>query len=97
MYRHPFEIDAAELMLDREPAANEYLVLRNGSKSVLAAYDIRRQRLRAVSNKACSGIQPRNAEQSFALDALMNRDLPLVTISGKAGTGKNPAGPGRRT
>lgn len=34
------------------------------------------------------GITPRNAEQSFALDALCNDEIPLVTITGKAGTGK---------
>jgi PhoH-like ATPase len=34
------------------------------------------------------GITPRNAEQSFAIHALCNPQVPLVTISGKAGTGK---------
>ena len=31
---------------------------------------------------------PRNAEQTFALDALMNDQIPLVSLTGKAGTGK---------
>ena len=34
------------------------------------------------------GIRPRNMEQSFALDLLLNDDIKLVTIVGKAGTGK---------
>ncbi|MCP4146836.1 MAG: DUF2075 domain-containing protein, partial [bacterium] len=34
------------------------------------------------------GIVPRNAEQCFALHALLNPDISLVTLSGKAGTGK---------
>jgi len=34
------------------------------------------------------GIDPRNAEQAFAIDALMRPDLQLVTLTGKAGTGK---------
>ena len=34
------------------------------------------------------GIVPRNAGQRFALDALLDDDLPLVTITGKAGSGK---------
>ncbi|MFP4243023.1 MAG: PhoH family protein [Chitinispirillaceae bacterium] len=37
---------------------------------------------------AAYGNIPRNAEQTFALDALMNDDIRVVTVSGKAGTGK---------
>jgi len=36
----------------------------------------------------CYGIKPKNSEQTFALNAMLNPDIPLVTISGKAGTGK---------
>jgi PhoH-like ATPase len=34
------------------------------------------------------GIKPRNVEQVFSLDALLNPDIPFVTLVGKAGTGK---------
>ena len=34
------------------------------------------------------GIRPRNKEQSFALDLLLNDEVKLVTMVGKAGTGK---------
>lgn len=34
------------------------------------------------------GIRPRNREQHFALDALLDEDIKLVTLVGKAGTGK---------
>ncbi len=34
------------------------------------------------------GIYPRNTEQQFALDALLNEEIKLVTLVGKAGTGK---------
>ena len=34
------------------------------------------------------GIRPRNKEQHFALDLLLNDDVKLVTLVGKAGTGK---------
>ena len=34
------------------------------------------------------GIQPRNREQRYSLDALLDDDLQLVTLLGKAGTGK---------
>ena len=33
-------------------------------------------------------IQPRNREQTFALDLLLDTAVPLVTLLGKAGTGK---------
>ena len=38
--------------------------------------------------KSVSGIKPRNVEQKFALDLLLDREVPLVTLVGKAGTGK---------
>jgi PhoH-like ATPase len=37
---------------------------------------------------AAYGIKPRNAEQTFAIDALTRTSIPLVTLTGKAGTGK---------
>ena len=38
--------------------------------------------------KGVWGVRPKNKEQNFALDLLMNPDIPLVTIIGKAGSGK---------
>ena len=40
------------------------------------------------------GIKPRNAEQTFALHALLNPDIKLVTLQGVAGTGENTFGLG---
>lgn len=41
-----------------------------------------------VPKEGVWGIQPKNAEQRFLLDLLLNDSIKLVTISGKAGTGK---------
>jgi PhoH-like ATPase len=41
-----------------------------------------------VSKKTISGIKPRNAEQTLAFHALLDNNIPLVAITGKAGTGK---------
>lgn len=41
-----------------------------------------------VTPKQVSGIRPRNLEQRLALDLLLDPDVPLVTLVGKAGTGK---------
>ena len=88
IYTYPNEIppETFETSLDLRP--NEYLILRNGKKSALANYDGCHHMIRKVDKYACYGIMPRNAEQAFAMDALTNPDIPLVTLSGKAGTGK---------
>jgi PhoH-like ATPase len=69
------------------PTPNEYFILRNGNKSALAFYNPTTKMLQHVEKGLAYGIKPRNAEQTFALHALMNTDAPLVTLSGKAGTG----------
>ncbi len=71
-----------------KPVANENFILRNGSKSALLTYLAETKSYRKVSKVSAYGIQPRNAEQTFALRALLDRDIKLVTIAGKAGTGK---------
>ena len=88
LYHAPYEVEADRLDLENLPFSNEFLVMRNGSKSALAFFDANDNKVKRIENKACFGIRPRNAEQSFALNALMNHDIPLVTLSGKAGTGK---------
>lgn len=70
------------------PTANESFVLRNGSKSALATYRATEREYRRVDKAPAFGLTPRNAEQSFALDVLMNEDIRLITLAGKAGTGK---------
>jgi PhoH-like ATPase len=62
--------------------------VRNGTKSALTTFQKDHTSLRLVEKKRAYGIQPRNAEQTFSLDALMNNDIKLVTLSGKSGTGK---------
>jgi PhoH-like ATPase len=88
LYEKPFELDPSELLLEREPVANEYFILRNGSESALVTYDAFSGRIRWITEKPAFGITPHNAEQTFALDALTNNNIQLVTLSGKAGTGK---------
>ncbi len=78
-----------ELPLKKPLTVNEYLILKSVSgKSALVTSDWEKKRLRLLTRKSVAGITPRNAEQIFALDALLNPDIPLVTLTGKAGTGK---------
>jgi PhoH-like ATPase len=83
----------SEFDLAEAPQLNQYFILRNGKKSVLAACTSGPENssvkvFRRVERQTAYGIIPKNAEQIFALDALFNPDIPLVTITGKAGTGK---------
>lgn len=87
-YAAPYELDQAIFDFDRELYPNEYLVLKNGKKSALAGYNPFDRKIKRIDKIRCGGIMPRNAEQAFAIDALTNPDIPLVTLSGKAGTGK---------
>ncbi len=73
---------------------NQYLMLissYDNKKTALAKYIGPNQplaRLATFGKKGINGIKPRNKEQNFALDLLMNADIPLVSIVGKAGCGK---------
>lgn len=71
-----------------DAVANEYFVLKSGTKSVLLTYCAESDEFIRVQKQSAYGIQPRNAEQVFAIHALLNDDIRLVTVSGKAGTGK---------
>jgi len=75
-------------LVEGEPPANHFFILRHDSKSALACFDPRLGALRRVKKPSAYGISPKNAEQTFALDAILNPEIPLVTLSGAAGTGK---------
>ena len=81
-------LPAERLPLEQPPLPNENFVLRNGSKSALATFRRSDASFHRVEKQTCYGITPRNAEQSFALKALMDDEIKLVTLSGTAGTGK---------
>jgi len=79
----------ASLLVDiPNPIANENFILRNNNRSVLATYNGRDKIFKRIDRVVAAGISPRNAEQSFALRALLDDDLKLVTLTGKAGSGK---------
>lgn len=88
MYEDPYEVPAEEIKQKETFVPNEYAILRNVNKSALACYKETDAVMRRVNKVSAYGITPKNAEQTFALDALLNPEIRLVTISGKAGTGK---------
>lgn len=77
-----------ELGLKDTPKANEYFILKGSSSSILSCYNAANKIVRRIEKKGSFGIKPRNAEQTFTMDALLNPDIRLVSLSGKAGTGK---------
>jgi PhoH-like ATPase len=70
------------------PTANHFFILRSQGRSGLGYYNPREERVERVMKSPAYGVSPRNAEQTFALSAVLNPDVPLVTLSGAAGTGK---------
>lgn len=87
-YRNGEATPAELISAISEPVPNENFIIRNGSKSVLASYNSEAHGYHRIEKNHCYGIKPRNAEQSFAMHALVNKDIKLVTLSGKAGSGK---------
>jgi PhoH-like ATPase len=84
-----------ELALDngKKYFPNEYCTLldeSNTKKAALAKVDAAGTKLVPIIDcrDGVWGIKPRNREQHFALDALLDDRIKLVTLMGKAGTGK---------
>jgi|SRR5690554_1503375 len=67
---------------------NEYYILQGAKSSALAYYNPFSNELERVNKQTTFNIKPRNAEQAFALHALMQKDIKLVALHGVAGTGK---------
>lgn len=88
LYSRDEGINPALLDVERPLFPNEYLILRNGKQSALSTFNKTENSICKIQKKTTYGISPKNAEQSFAIHALTNTEIPLVSVSGKAGTGK---------
>lgn len=71
-----------------EPIPNHYFIIRNGKASALGYYNPILEKVERVEKISAYRITPRNAEQVFALHAIMNPKIKLLTMQGIAGTGK---------
>ena len=71
-----------------EPAPNQLYKFTWSGETICARYDAQRGRVTAVRKREAYGIRPRNDEQRFALDACLNPEIQLVSLTGGAGTGK---------
>lgn len=81
---HPEDLGLEDLL------PNEYLVVNDALGEHLFRYHAETNTIRGVRRDFPGrvGIEPRNAEQWMALDLLMDPNVHLVTLVGKAGTGK---------
>ncbi len=86
LYEEPDGVPAAEFKLDPKP--HQYYILRSSKASVLVHYDPFRDIMERVEKYRIYGIEPRNAEQTFSIDALIRPEIQLISLTGKAGTGK---------
>ncbi|MFM8242435.1 MAG: PhoH family protein [Crocinitomicaceae bacterium] len=75
-------------LLGNKKAVNGYYILKNGKSSSLAFYNHLTDQIQRIEKEFVYGIKPKNAEQAFALHALMNPEVKLVALQGVAGTGK---------
>ena len=86
MYANPAGLDAELFDIKVEP--NECFILKSQRNSILARYNPFTNKFKRVEKSSNYGIQPRNAEQSFAFEVLNDPEVKLIGLTGKAGTGK---------
>jgi PhoH-like ATPase len=81
-------IDAKLVLGTKKRKSNGYYILKNNKNSVLAFYNAEENTLTRLAKQIAYNIKPKNAEQTFALHAITNPNIKLVSIQGVAGTGK---------
>jgi PhoH-like ATPase len=88
MYAQAEGIDFDQLEINTLLQPNDCFILKSIRNSILARYNPFTGKIKRVEKGINYGIQPRNAEQSFAFDVLNDPNICLVAVTGKAGTGK---------
>lgn len=73
LFQPPYQVPAKPFLkkLNGEAFSNKYYILRNANRSVLAHLDQNKEFIIKVDKTNVYGINPRNAEQTFAVDALI--------------------------
>ena len=79
-------LEDLEFASDIEP--QECFILKSVRSSVLARYNPETGLVKRIEKERSFGIEPRNAEQAFAMNVLLDDDVKLVALTGKSGTGK---------
>ncbi len=74
--------------INAKPGLNEYFTLRTATSEVPVVFRASSRHIEYIKKQHVSGIEARNDEQAFALDALLDPNIPVVALTGMAGTGK---------
>lgn len=88
MYNSHNEVPIEDFNLEEEPKGNKFFILKANNTSALARFNPEAKTISRVEKQTVYGIKPRNAEQAFSIDALLNENIQLIALTGKAGTGK---------
>jgi PhoH-like ATPase len=88
LYEYPEGVSVSEFSIESNLLGHQFFIMKNNGSSALAHYNPVNKMLNRVIKQTTYGIDPRNAEQTFAIEALSNPDIQLVSLTGKAGTGK---------
>lgn len=67
---------------------NHFYIFQSNNITVLAYYRPVAHTVEYVKDQSVFNIKPKNPEQAFAIHALLNPNIKLVTLQGNAGTGK---------
>jgi PhoH-like ATPase len=86
VYKYPDGVDLSKII--DTPISNEYFLLRNGKQTAMVRYNPLTNLFEKVREEMTAGLKSRNLEQFFALDALLNPNCSLVTLTGTPGSGK---------
>ncbi|MCH7403304.1 PhoH family protein [Belliella kenyensis] len=81
-------MDAKKIFGRKKVKSNGYYILKSEKNSVLAYFSAEENTMERVDKQLFYNIKPKNAEQTFAMHAILNPRVKLVTIQGVAGTGK---------
>jgi PhoH-like ATPase len=88
IYANPTGVDFDEFDFPTAIDPNQCFILKSNRNSVLVRYNPFTQKIKKIEKETNFGIQPRNAEQTFAFEVLNDPQIKLVALTGKAGTGK---------
>ena len=81
-------LEPKEVLKRKKAQPNQYFILKSDKNSVLSYYNAMEESIEKVDKRPVSGVKPRNAEQTFAIHAVMNPEVKLVTIQVRSRTGK---------
>jgi len=88
LYASAEGVDINEFAFKSDVDPNECFVLKSNRATALARYIPSEEKVQRIEKSRAFGIEPRNAEQAFAMEVLLDNRVQLVALTGRSGTGK---------